>query len=814
MAESFDTLRKRAALDAMNRRPRAAVPDAVEAEPTEAAVDTDPAAVESHEEDIRGKQFYQGLVDAPGGPVQKFYREGGTEVTSPELEAKLWAHMGEPIGGVPHIEPLPPELEDLVRGRAREVEEEPAPTVTPSEHLARVRAISERAEATTQELTERFGEPQQIEGTTSTFWKDPDKPIAYVLDRNSGEAIGVPTNRISDVSPLDNEPKWRKWTGERWAEPSADELQDVEEARREDQARASRAPRGDRDPALAGDRGDADPAGGAAGTEDIRTRREASRADLTSRYGAPRHLNEALGPRGDYWSDDKDDAHVVLANGTAAVVRGEGIHNFGTSADPLRKMWLGSMLGWHDEDIMRPISGDEEGNERDPAGAREEGDRDGDAERPYPPEELDNVKNNLRNQVNELALEDDVRAGFHRSIDTVSAPAHTQVVLVAIREAREAIASGRQVEAPPEIGPNVREIADREYTDVEKQEEQESLRNLLATKDAGPIAADFERRINEGRTVEEFARIENDIFNLRDLVLTDADRGGTRPVWTVGGRPRNAEAIPQAPATSLESIIGHMPKFIRRNFSRVQEISKFQSGAEGETINTIISDPQKRQNFGFLLQSYGHRDLLDKYAQLRANPNALSEAEWSVLGDMRKEFERRSMIAEDVRYGITDAEMHDIIQSSPVFGPLKHGLPPAQADVLIRSHIPALFMKMPPGDVDRMFFAHKANLDIRLSKHYADLRERTRRVLRNPTILPDNITEIDDKTRRKIMRPGVFGFLRGKSVQRTEMTVAFLNANIETMKQVLSATVSSDPQLRGLIVAGVTDAERNPGARP
>ena len=56
-------------------------------------------------EDLKDRQFYQGLVDAPGGAIQKFYDENGNEV-SPELEARLWEHMGEPIRGVPVVLPL------------------------------------------------------------------------------------------------------------------------------------------------------------------------------------------------------------------------------------------------------------------------------------------------------------------------------------------------------------------------------------------------------------------------------------------------------------------------------------------------------------------------------------------------------------------------------------------------------------------------------------------------------------------------------------------------------------------------------------
>ena len=74
---------------------------AVHPEVVQAALPED----DTSEGGLSGRQFYQDLVDAPGGAVQKFYDEDGNEV-SPKLEARLWEHMGERIPGVPDILPL------------------------------------------------------------------------------------------------------------------------------------------------------------------------------------------------------------------------------------------------------------------------------------------------------------------------------------------------------------------------------------------------------------------------------------------------------------------------------------------------------------------------------------------------------------------------------------------------------------------------------------------------------------------------------------------------------------------------------------
>jgi hypothetical protein len=851
---------------------------------TEAPVDPEPEVKEEAGEEKDFVYFRPGLMPGVSGvyvrdesadPAESFMEPGSgfrlRRATDEESSARTDATVGRGGFRMPNMGPE----EDLAEQGARPISEE--------ERLAQLEAVRDLRRQTRRNLTERFGPRQRVGGTEGFAWVDKSTGEAYAV-RGSGEEEKIEIGRLFNFGSGRDE-QWMKWTGpaDGWVQARPDEIV----AQRNSLTAALRGEEAAREKTIDGamphwvdpdkfqyvSTGEEMPYYTHPDLPDRRftvqevdqiradNRREVVNERVRSNTVATiRQTIAAARSAGRDLTDEQLNNTKINLYSVIRTLRlsNEERHSFQNRAEGLRSI----------DEIERFL--DETLAELDGAAAGRDA-RHG-VERPYTHEELENAKNNLRVQVNELALEEETKNAFHRSIDTISTPEHTRIILVAIRNAREAIANGRQVEAPQEIRPGAREEAEpgvQALSPEELERERTGLIAMLINIPDAAVAEAIERRIDAASTREDLDALRTELNNMwadriiaarraaeeaareptLDLNLfeqqwptgespfyTHPDRPGVRftteeveqmraaaaggtvpPVGTAGagaagGAHRMPRAMPMAPAAQPRLERGYVPSFIRRQFSR-ETRPDFEVWYEPYTMDKIQADPKLRESFDMFITAQAQEELKQKYFASMGNPDAMQPQDWNMLSSLREEFHRRWLLAEEARLGITDAEMAQIIQETPAFAALRNNLSPARAGDVVRDNVAGIFMSTSPEDVDRMVYAHRANLDVRHSKHYRSLRDRTRRILDNPEILPEHISVINNRRlRRRVMSPGVFGFLAGKTKQRTEVTRRALDVNISTMKDVLGATVSNNPELRRLATQEAITQERMPAA--
>ena len=252
-----------------------------------------------------------------------------------------------------------------------------------------------------------------------------------------------------------------------------------------------------------------------------------------------------------------------------------------------------------------------------------------------------------------------------------------------------------------------------------------------------------------------------------------------------------------------------LPNFVKPNLSRLGLTQQSQFREEPPAMAAILADKKSQENFYKLVEKMGRTDLVGKHARSMEDPDAMSDADQQALKGLRYEFQRRSLLANEMRAGITDNDMLFMLQENPAFNFLTNNVTPARAGEIVKQHIDGIFMGAEEDELSRMVYSQRALLDIRQSKQYRGLDERTKaRLGNNASIENVNWDAVDTRTVSRILRPGIFSW--GQSTIRSRQTGEAVEANLNAVMRVLGASVSRNKELRKSLVREAITAESVP----
>lgn len=294
---------------------------------------------------------------------------------------------------------------------------------------------------------------------------------------------------------------------------------------------------------------------------------------------------------------------------------------------------------------------------------------------------------------------------------------------------------------------------------------------------------------------------------------TFVGRGNARPAGgpqTGAPQQRGPRAQPQAPTQPEASPYGEVPRFIKRRFSNPIPRQEPAIRQQSPTLDVVLKDDKKREDLFELLQARGRTDLIDKFHRSKNDPSAMVDQDWHDMDEQLLETDRRWLLEAEVKDNMTAEDIRYMLDKNPSFAALRASLKPERAAEVIKAHLHTTFMRASDEEVDRMVFAQRANRDIRGSRHYNGLKERTQARLGIIGISPENVdwNKVNPLMIRQILRPGVFSLLQSR--QKAGVTHEAVAANLNDLGNILGASLKSDVALHARMIHEVETGEKVP----
>ena len=240
---------------------------------------------------------------------------------------------------------------------------------------------------------------------------------------------------------------------------------------------------------------------------------------------------------------------------------------------------------------------------------------------------------------------------------------------------------------------------------------------------------------------------------------------------------------------------------------RVRSVIREPSSAP--SMGEINRDPKKLESFKSFLEANGQSELLEKNRRSIEDPSAMSAADEEELEDARHEFQRRSLLATEMRAGIRSDDIYQMLED-PSLKFILNNVSAERGDALIRQNIERVFMRSNGGEVDAMIFAQRNIHIIRAGKQYQGVDERLKRMLgERATVENTNWGALRPNDRMQALRPSMYSLFNfSESKIRSIKTLNELAAHRQAIMDMLGASVSSDRELRKRIIAEAYPAER------
>jgi hypothetical protein len=263
--------------------------------------------------------------------------------------------------------------------------------------------------------------------------------------------------------------------------------------------------------------------------------------------------------------------------------------------------------------------------------------------------------------------------------------------------------------------------------------------------------------------------------------------------------------------SSIPDFLQKRPSFFSGIFRRPRVFGIPQSAIREEqaSMESILKDKKKQTSFYRLLSQMGYEDLVDTYMRSMKERGAMSIDDHARLGESLEEFERRSLLAEELRVGIRGDEVNRMMQTDPALRFLVNSLSPQRAQEILRQSIEGVVMGASDAELNDMVNAHRANMFIRSSSQYQALNERIKTrfgAKASVNSLKEDVLDSDS-----VLVSNTFNFIfRGHLKSRSKETIESLNANLNTITKILAASISGEPDIEQFVAREAVKHEKVP----
>ncbi len=270
------------------------------------------------------------------------------------------------------------------------------------------------------------------------------------------------------------------------------------------------------------------------------------------------------------------------------------------------------------------------------------------------------------------------------------------------------------------------------------------------------------------------------------------------------GKKSGRGAMPQ-PLPKKGRVVGVVPKHVKRRYSalplvRAQSITYTN---QGSTMDVILKDKKKQELFGEYVKAHGPEGLSVRHMASMQDASTMEEDDYAELQELLKEFDHRMRLLDEVRDGLTAADVEFMIANDKAFAVLATNLNPTRRLEAMKTALSYTFALASSDDVRAIVLSHRSNLDIRMNASYAKLKERTRHFTGLIGVGPEDLnwSMLDARTARNIRKPGFFRrvLLRDSTIRSNNAINSLAHNRIEIGK-VLAGTLSNDSVFRARIV--------------